>query len=160
MRMMKHVEGVITRINSIVARCARSLAEGLKVVSTEKAALFCRCGRKMEGEPIQVVSSRKASAGLAGGAERQPMSTLSPMIVPGGSIALLPMNERLPTWFGPIVMNPSRTRGAPRDTLSAMKLSSPMDNRSGEINEAVETSAPLPSLAPNSLYQGVRYTDA
>ena len=93
---MKQVEGVITRTNSIVARWTRSFAVGLNVVSAGNAALRCRCGRKMGGDPIQVVSSRSASAGLGGGDERQPMSTLSPMTVPGGSMALLPMNERLP----------------------------------------------------------------
>ena len=140
--MMKQVEGVMTRTNSMVARRTRSFAVGLKVVSSGNAALFCRCGRKMGGEPIQVVSSRNASAGLGGGAERQPMRTLSPMTVSGGSMALLPMKERLPMWFRPRVMAPLRTRGAPSETLSAMKLSSPMDRRSGEMNEAVETSAP------------------
>ena len=57
-------------------------------------------------------------------------------------MALLPMNERLPMWFRPSVMVPLRTLGAPSETLSAMKLSSPMDRRSGEIKEAVEISAP------------------
>src|ERR1035437_6088638 len=95
-RMMKQVEGVMTRTNSMVARWARSFAVGLNVVSSGKAVLFWRWGRKMGGEPIQVVSSRSASAGLGGGAERQPIKTLSPMTVPGGSMALLPMNERLP----------------------------------------------------------------
>ena len=70
------------------------------------------------------------------------------------------MNERRPIWFLPIIICPLRTRGAPNETLSAMKLSSPMDSRSGEMNEAVEISAPLPSLAPSSLYHGVRYTEA
>ena len=141
-RMMKQVEGVMTRTNSMVARRTRSFALGLKVVSSGNAALFCRCGRKMGGEPIQVLSSRNASAGLGGGVERQPMRTLSPITVSGGSRALLPMKERLPMWFQPRVMAPLRTRGAPSETLSAMKLSSPMDRRSGEMNEAVETSAP------------------
>src|ERR1035441_8488680 len=84
--MMKQVEGVMTRTNSMVARCTRSLAVGLKVVSIGNAALFWRCGRKIGGDPIQVLSSRSASAGLGGGDERQPMSTLSPMTVPGGSM--------------------------------------------------------------------------
>src|SRR5581483_643465 len=155
-RTMNKVEGAITRMNSMTARCTRSLREGLNVVSAEKAVCCWRCGRKIAGDPIQDVPGRNASAGWAGGDERQPMRQSSPISVPGGSIALLPMKERLPMWFLPMIMNPSRTRGAPSDTLSAMKLSSPIDNRSGEINDAVDISAPRPTLAPNSRYQGVR----
>ena len=40
-------------------------------------------GRKMGGEPSQAVSSRKASVGSGGGADRQPMRMLSPMTVSG-----------------------------------------------------------------------------
>ncbi len=87
-------------------------------LSSEKAALFWRCGRKIAGEPIQVVSSRSASAGLAGGAERQPMRTLSPMTVSGGSMALLPINERLPMRLCPMVTEPLRdARRAQRDAV-------------------------------------------
>src|SRR5437016_8273639 len=68
-KMMKPVEGAITRKNSITARCTRRLIEGLKVVSSAKPALFWRCGRKNAGDPIQAESSRNASAGLAGGPE-------------------------------------------------------------------------------------------
>src|SRR3954452_12559639 len=110
----------------------------------------------MAGEPSQGVSSRRASAGLVGGTERHPIRTLSPTNVFGGSTALLPMKERLPTWFLPTVRRPSRTRGAPKETLSAIKLSSPTESRSGEMKEAVEISAPLPSLAPSKVYHGFR----
>src|ERR1044071_2742086 len=110
----------------------------------------------MAGDPSQVLSYRSASAGSRGGRERHPIRTLSPRMVCGGKSALLPMKVRLPMEFGPRIIKPSCTRGAPKDTLSAMKLSPPMDNRSGEIKEAVEISAPEPSLAPSSLYHGAR----
>ena len=51
-------------------------------------------------------------------------------------------------------------RGAPMETLSAMKLPSSTERRSGETKEAVETSAPSPTLAPSILYQGARKIEA
>src|SRR5260370_15721893 len=93
MKMMKHVDGRITRTNSMIARWTRKIAGGLKVAASLKPVLIWRCGRNTAGEPSQVESSRNASARFAGGADRQPINTLSPMTLSGGNIALLPMKE-------------------------------------------------------------------
>ena len=46
------------------------------------------------------------------------MSTLSPMTAPGGSIALLPIKERLPTWLTPVVTSAvARARRAQRNAV-------------------------------------------
>src|SRR5205807_2904897 len=124
--------------------------------SAAKALLSWRCGKKKEGEPSQALPSLAASSLLAGVTDKQPIRQLSPITLPGGSKALLPIKERFPISVPAIVKTPFSTRAAPRETLSAMKLSSLMESKSGEMKEAVEISARRPTLAPRRRYQGAR----
>src|SRR6266853_304372 len=104
--MMKQDDGLIILTNSIAARKTRNRAGGLNVTSAPKPALLRRCFKKIAGDPSQAVSSRNASQRSLGGAERQPIKTLSPITVPGGSMALFPMKERRPIRLWAIGMNP------------------------------------------------------
>src|ERR1043166_835859 len=152
----KPVDGRMTRMKSRMVLCTRNLNDGLKVVSSEKPALSWRWGNGNEGDPSHELSDGTGGCPASGERDRHPIRQLSAMTEPGGSRALLPMKERFPIVFRAIITFPSRTRAAPSETLSAMTLSSPMASKSGEINEAVETSALAPNLAPSNRYQGAR----
>jgi len=57
----------------------------------------------------------------------------SPITAPEGITARLPTKARLPTRVGSMVIVPRSKRGTPSDTQSAMKLSSPMSSKSGDV---------------------------
>ena len=123
------------------------------VVSENWWLVVMRCGRKMAGEPSQLVPGVVSADG---GCESTPMRQLSPTVSPGLSTALLPMKVRPPTVTGASVNCPASKRGAPRLVESAKKEPSPAVKRSWVRLCDVETSARRPIFAPSRRNQGMR----